>query len=91
MVKNVPLCEVCQREPATVIVGFRKFGSPTVERWQFTCAKETDPEETESFSIAEFFHSPQAMVDRLADMHESGRIDWAPFMDMLVRLRAAQI
>ena len=89
MFTSEPLCEVCGRETATAFVGFRIGSDPKVGRWQFTCGRERDAAESESFSIAEFFSSPQAMVDQLAHLQESSRIDWKPFMDMLVRLRAA--
>jgi hypothetical protein len=89
MVQSKPLCEVCGRNTATVFVGFRASTDPTVRRWQFTCTSESAVDETESFSMAEFFASPTATVDRLAHMYESGRIDWQPFMAMMVRLRTA--
>lgn len=89
MMKTKPLCEICGRNAATVFVGFRAGTDPNVKRWQFTCASESAPDETESFSMAEFFSSPIATVDQLANLHESGRIDWQPFMAMMVRLRAA--
>lgn len=89
MVQRAPLCEVCGRNVATVFVGFRTATSPIVTRWQFTCASESSVDETESFSMSEFFACPTATVDQLANLHESGRIDWQPFMAMMVRLRAA--
>jgi sigma54-dependent transcription regulator len=89
MVHSEPLCEVCGRNAATVFVGFGTSTDPTVRRWQFTCASERAADETEFFSMADFFASPTATVDRLAHLHESGRIDWTAFMDMIVRLRTA--
>lgn len=89
MYLSKPLCEVCGFQAATVFVGFRDPGAATVKRWQFTCAREIAGDETESFSMAEFFSSPIATVDQLANLHESGRIDWQPFMAMMGRLRTA--
>jgi hypothetical protein len=89
MMSGKPLCEVCGSKSATAIVGFRPYQSPTVLRWQFTCADEVDPEESESFSIAEFLASSRAAMERLAHLHQSGRIEWTAFMDMIVRLQAA--
>lgn len=91
MMSSKPLCEVCGSKLATAIVGFRPDESPMVMRWQFTCADEVDPDESESFSIAEFLASSQAAMERLAHLHQSGRIEWTAFMDMIVRLQAAML
>ena len=91
MIKHHPLCEACGRRTATVLVGFRPAGAVQVERWQFTCADETAADETESFSLDDFLSSPMTTVDRLAHLHQSGRMDWTPFMDMIVRLRTAML
>ena len=88
MFKNKPLCEVCGREDATAFVGFRISGENHVARWTFACANEP-ADESEAFSIADTFASPEATVNRLAQMHQSGRTDWQPFMDMMVRFREA--
>ena len=91
MSSGKPLCEICHRNEATVIVGFRAVKKPKVSRWQFTCAEEKATDETESFTIAASFASPYATVDRLAHFQESTRMDWKPFMEMMIRLRAAMV
>ena len=89
MFRSTPLCEVCQQRAATAIVGFRRVGEATVSTWKFTCSNETASDETESFSIEAFLASADATVDCLAHLHQSGRIDWQSFMDMMVRMRDA--
>ena len=89
MFRNAPLCEVCKTRPATVIVGFRRDGEARVSAWQFTCSSERALNESEAFSIEDAFSNSDAIVDRLAHLQESGRVDWQVFMDMIVRLRDA--
>jgi predicted NUDIX family NTP pyrophosphohydrolase len=89
MFRSSPLCEVCKRRAATAIVGFRQSGEQAVTAWQFTCSAEISDSEAEAFSINEFLASADATVGQLAVLHESGRVDWKSFMDMVVRLRAA--
>lgn len=88
MFTSKPLCEVCGRAPAIAFVGFRSAAGDKITRWQFVCANEA-ADEFEAFSIGDTFASPSATVDRLAHLHESGRIDWLSFMDMIVRLRSS--
>lgn len=88
MFANRPVCEVCGQRPATAFVGFRSAAGDKITRWQFVCSNEA-ADEFEAFSIGDTFASPSAAVDRLANLHESGRIDWMSFMDMIVRLRSS--
>jgi len=90
MFTNKPLCEVCGREPATMFVGFKSAADDQVARWQFVCRNEP-ADESEAFSIADIFASPSATVDMLAHLHQTGRMDWQPFMDMIARLRSSTI
>jgi len=89
MFKHTPLCEVCRTNVATALVGFDRNSDGRVARWQFTCPQERADDEVESFAISNFLAGPEATIDRLAHLHQSGRIDWPAFMDMIVRLREA--
>lgn len=88
MFTSKPLCEVCGSRPATAFVGFRSAHNDKVSQWKFVCANEP-ADESEAFSIADTFASPSAMVERLAHLHQSGRVDWQPFMDMIVRFHSS--
>lgn len=90
MFKKQPICELCNQNPATTIVGYRSATGPTVSQWRFACGScPATPGEAKSFGFDNLFANPSATVSMLANMEDAGTTDWHSFMEMMQRLRSA--
>ena len=82
--KKKPMCEACEKEPAT---SFSRFDSHP-DKWRFTCQC-TSESENYYVEIQKFFSSPASTVDWLAHLNEKPWVAWPKFMAMMDRFRAA--
>lgn len=80
---KTPICEVCNKEPATSFSYFQNRN-----KWLF-CGQCTTKEEDYYIELRRFFNNPSATVDWLAHMQEKNWMNWPDFMDMMHRFRDA--
>lgn len=88
MFDKQPICEVCQKEPATSFSYVDKDDDTGDSAWKFVggCMSGI---ETYYIEFERFFNSPPSSVDWMAHMSEKSWMKWTDFMTMMGRFRDA--
>jgi len=84
MFPKIPICEVCNSQPA---ISFSFIDGGANPGWKFTCS--CAEEEMYYITFESFFSAPPSMVDWLAHMNEKTWMNWMDFMNMMDRFREA--
>ena len=86
--KVVPVCEVCNRQPAVSFSFFRPCEEVVDGGWRFACSCTTEFESV-YVPFGDFFKNPSATVDWLAHLGEKTWFEGDDWFAMMGRFRKA--